>query len=195
MIRTDDLTITVRVEIGLKNVGERAAQETVLNVIVPRVFRNFRWSGSRGEVLPEVRPPSIPRRSTDAEGVVHVSHYLDKTIARVTRRTHYVTFVVLNVNVPRSGVKSVPVRVTAEADELPDDDPEESELLMVRVTRRTATDPPSLGLVGRPRGCLDSQSHASSAASLKDTARYGAPPGTCSPQWRCSGGSCLGSRS
>jgi len=42
-------------------------------------------------------------------------------------------FFVLNVETPRTGVRSVPVRVTAVADELPDDEPEASERLVIRV--------------------------------------------------------------
>jgi hypothetical protein len=51
----------------------------------------------------------------------------------VTRRSHYAAFVQFYVDVPRDAVRSIPLRVTADADELPDDAPEESERLMIRV--------------------------------------------------------------
>lgn len=55
------------------------------------------------------------------------------TLPRVTRRSNYARFFVLNVEVPRTGVTSVPLRLTADADEVPDDAPEETEYLMIRV--------------------------------------------------------------
>lgn len=70
VIRVDASTVRVLVEFGLKNVGDRAAGETVLNVLAPRSVSNFRWSGPRGEETPPDAKPAAdtPEELTDADG-------------------------------------------------------------------------------------------------------------------------------
>jgi hypothetical protein len=135
VLRTDAGTVTVRVEIGLKNDGERAARETVINAVIPRYVNDFRWSGPSGEMLRDAGPPSPTTEAlTDAEGNGHVGQYLALILPSVTRRSHYVRYFQFSIEVLHTGrTVSVPLRVTAEADELPDDEPEASEQLMVRV--------------------------------------------------------------
>lgn len=135
MIRVDATMATVRLEILLKNDGDRAAGETVLTVIGPvGLVGDFRWSEPRGELKSNATPPAdTPETVTDAEGREWPGPYLSVTIPLVTRRTPAAAYVILTVEVPRDGVRSVPIRVTADADELPDDEPEASERLMVRV--------------------------------------------------------------
>jgi hypothetical protein len=134
VIRVDATVACVTVEIGLRNVGERAAGETLVNAIAPRDLREFRWSGPHGEVRPDDSDPAETREElTDDDGRVYPGQYLDKELPRVTRRPYYVTWVTLMVEVPAQGVRSVPLRFTAEADELPDEEPLVSETLMLRV--------------------------------------------------------------
>jgi hypothetical protein len=70
---------------------------------------------------------------TDAAGQTWAAQYLSLTLQNVMRRSPYLAFATMSVEVPREGERSVPIRVTAEADELPDDEPEASETVMVRV--------------------------------------------------------------
>jgi hypothetical protein len=131
-------SVRVLVEIGVKNVGQRAAGETLIQVIAPRNIANFRWSGPKGEQRPDLLAGAAletPEELTDDNGTVHLGQYLDRGLERVTRRTYYVAFFVLDVETPPTGVRSVPVRVTAEADELPDDEPEASARWMIRLAR------------------------------------------------------------
>jgi hypothetical protein len=133
-------SVRVLAEVGLKNIGERAAGETLLQVIAPRNVANFRWSGPKGEARPDLLAAlETPEELTDDNGKVHLGQYLDRGIERVTRRTYYVAFFAFDVETPPTGVRSVPVRVTAEADELPDDEPEASERGMIRVVREART--------------------------------------------------------
>jgi hypothetical protein len=137
VIREDATIVHVRVEIGLKNDGAQVAGETVLNVVAPRPLAGFRWCLPNGGLVPDARPPAdTPEELTDDEGRPWPGQYLDKTIARVSRRSHYAAFVLVSIDVPRDGVRSVPLRVTAQADELPDDIDEEVASLMIRVALR-----------------------------------------------------------
>jgi hypothetical protein len=68
VIRNDGTVIRVRIEILLKNDGEKVAGETVLNVIAPRGF-GLRWCGPRGEDIPGMEAPAeTPELLTDADG-------------------------------------------------------------------------------------------------------------------------------
>jgi hypothetical protein len=138
VIREDATVVGVRVEVVLRNEGDRAAGETVLNVIGPElVWREFRWCGPNGEELPDALPPApAPEELTDNDGRVWPARYLKLTLPRVSRRSPYARYARVSVEVPSDGVTSVPVRVTAQADELPDDVHEESERLMIRVALR-----------------------------------------------------------
>lgn len=134
VIRQDATAVGVRVEIGLNNDGDRVASETVLNVVAPRRLADFRWSLANGGLVSAARPSAdTPEELTDDDGRAWPGQYLDKTIPRVSRRSHYADWVLVSVEVPRDGVRSVPLRVTAQADELPDDIDEEVANLMIRV--------------------------------------------------------------
>jgi hypothetical protein len=139
VLRSDATTVTMRVEIGLKNHGDRAARETVINVLAPRHLESLRWSGPNGEKLAEANPAPSGETLTDADGHVHDAQYLALILPSVTRRSVYVRYFVFDVELPRDGITSVPVRVTAEADELPDDELEPTEHLMLRVARSNSS--------------------------------------------------------
>jgi hypothetical protein len=130
----------ITAEIGLKNDGTRAATATLLNVMVPRSVP-VRWCGPNGEELPDVAGPAETGECLmDATGKEQPAHFLSFEIPRVGRRPHYVKFFRLSVSaVPPPGEElSIPIKVTADADELPDDEPELSGTLMLRVVHPQA---------------------------------------------------------
>jgi hypothetical protein len=135
VIRVDATEVQLRLRILLRNVGDRAASESVINVVAPvGLVGELRWCGPGGEQKRDASPPAdTPETLTDAEGQTWPARYLSMTFPKVTRRSVYLTFATMSVQVPREGERSVPIRVTAEADELPDDEPEASERLMIRV--------------------------------------------------------------
>src|SRR6187431_1112603 len=72
---------------------------------------------------------------TDADDLVHDTQYVALILPSVTRRSTYVRYFVFFVNVPSGGATSIPIRVSADADELPDDEPEATEHMMLRFAR------------------------------------------------------------
>jgi hypothetical protein len=135
VIRTGGTVIRMRIEILLKNEGERTAGETVVNVVASRGM-GLRWSDPRGSELPDATAAAeTPEQLTDAEGKVRPAEYLAVTLPKVTLRSWYAKFATLYFDVPAEGEMSVPLRVTAQADELPDDIDEEVEHIMLRVAR------------------------------------------------------------
>ena len=113
----------IRIEVGLKNEGDRAAGFTVLNLVVPAWARHsVRWSGPLGEELGTRSPPAeTDEQLTDPAGETTGAVYLALELPRVARRPHYVKFAWLQFDVQPGGERWVPVRFTAQADELPDD--------------------------------------------------------------------------
>jgi hypothetical protein len=140
VIRNDGTMVGLRLGIGLKNEGDREAREVVLNVIVPAVYRDFRWCGPNGEQVEHAHPPvPTPEQMVDAEGRSYPAHYLSRTIDVLSRRSPLQAWATFHVDVPRHGQSpetSIPVRVTAESDDLSDDEPEASESLMIRLAPR-----------------------------------------------------------
>lgn len=126
--------IALRVEAGIRNAGKKAAAPAVMNVVVPRWVGAFRWSDYHGEVLSDARGPAdTDERLRDAFGEEHAGQWLGQEIPRVTLRGAYVRYVNLEVDVPATGATSVPVRVKVDSDDLPADQPEIVEELMISV--------------------------------------------------------------
>lgn len=73
---------------------------------------------------------------TDAGGREHKAQFLSVELPRVSRRTHYVKFLMFSIDVPHRGEMSVPMRATAQADELPDDIDEVSVPMMLRAVHQ-----------------------------------------------------------
>ena len=102
VIRNDGSVIRVRIEILLKNDGEKAAGETVLNVIAPRSF-GLRWCGPRGEGLEDMDPPAeTPEELTDGRPDAG-SRILEAHVPRVTRRSWYSRHASLYFDMPPEG--------------------------------------------------------------------------------------------
>ena len=107
-------------------------------MLAPRYLENFRWSGPNGEDFLEAgasRAAASGETLTDADDLVHDTQYLALILPSVTRRSTYVRYFVFFVNVPSGGATSIPIRVSADADELPDDEPEATEHMMLRFAR------------------------------------------------------------
>jgi len=142
---TDRNTTTqhTRIGIGVKNVGERAAGETLVNVVVPRTLEFARRAGPKGEERPEGKlTADTTEMLPDAHGNPTVpSKFGSSTWDRVGIRPHYEKFVQFPVDLPpREGGLSqaiVPVRVRVQADELPDEVEEYVVDHIVRVVRRS----------------------------------------------------------
>lgn len=142
---TDRNTTTqhTRIGIGVKNVGEKAAGETLVNVLVPRSLEFARWAGPNGEERPEGKlTAETSELLPDAHGHLAVpAKFGSSTWERIGLRPHYEKFVQFPVDLPprESGLSqtTVPVRVRVQADELPDDINEYTVDHIVRVVRRT----------------------------------------------------------
>jgi hypothetical protein len=129
------------VAIGVRNDGERAAGETLVNVIVPRDLP-ARWSQAGGEEIPGGdQAAGTHELLPDAKGEMTVeSKYLSSTWPRVGLRSDYEKYVQFPVGLPspESAFQqtTVPIRVTVQADEIPDDIKEYVVRHVVRVARR-----------------------------------------------------------
>jgi hypothetical protein len=112
----------------------------VRNVIVPAVYKNFHWCGPVGEKIEHAHPPvPTPELMPNPDGRDRAAHYLSRTIDVLSRRSPFQAWATFYVEVPRHGESpetSIPVRVTAESDDLPDAEPEASASLMIRLSPR-----------------------------------------------------------
>jgi hypothetical protein len=139
---TDADTQHTRIGIGVKNVGEKAAGQTLLNVVIPRSLPFARWAGPSGEEMPDgTRMADTPELLPDETGNETISSkFLASTFDRIGLRPHYEKFVQFPVELPsrESGLSqtTVPVRVRVQADELPDDVDEHVVDYTVHVVRR-----------------------------------------------------------
>jgi hypothetical protein len=135
VIRGDGGTIWVRVHIGIKNEGEKAAGPTALNVLIPAGIRYFAWSGPNGDEIPEStrQPQDVPESLPGWER----SQYLDLELPRVSLRPHYQKTVRFSTpELPDGGELSIPVRAKVQADELPDEIDEVVAKTTLRFARR-----------------------------------------------------------
>lgn len=121
VLRHEGTAGTAIVAIGVKNVGDATASETVLNVVFPAGTR-IRWCGPRGE--PEEGGEQVtPTEETITmlDGSESRAEYLRKSCPRVGRRSHLEAYVAVMFPIASA---SCPLRIKAEADETPDDCPE-----------------------------------------------------------------------
>ena len=133
-IRTDANNVQVHVVFGLKNDGNKAATATIPHALVGREnVVSLRWCGPNGEDLDSV--PQAGETSEDFDGAGHEipAWWLPLDVPRVAKRPYYVRYFAFLVAVPTAGEVTVPVRLKAQADEMPDDVDETVETLKVRV--------------------------------------------------------------
>jgi hypothetical protein len=137
-MRTDETNVEVRVVFGLKNDGNKAATATVLNALVGREsVVSLRWCGPNGEDLDSAPQADTTREDFEANGNEVPAWWLPLDVPRVAKRPYYMKYFTFLVAVPTAGEVTVPVRLKAQADELPDDQDEAVKTLTVRVVRAT----------------------------------------------------------
>jgi hypothetical protein len=132
----------VRVVFGLKNEGDKAATTTILNALVAQEHVvSLRWCGPNGEEI-DGSPPSghtvenfEDNDDGHDEGKKIAAHWITLELTRVAKRPYYVRYFEFNVAVASANEAVIPVRLKAEADELPDDVREATQTLLVRVVR------------------------------------------------------------
>ncbi|MEK6276938.1 MAG: hypothetical protein AABM29_02860 [Actinomycetota bacterium] len=140
LILTEGNVMNVRVVVGIKNVGDRAAGATLVNVLVPDHLESVRWCGPNGEDHPDGPGSTAPASGWDVlkDGERdYPAKYLSRTIPEVGIKPHYALYFTFHVNVPDpgQGEARVPVRAKVQADEIPEDVDEYVEELVVRVAR------------------------------------------------------------
>jgi hypothetical protein len=137
VLRTPGTAYAARVEIGIKNDGEKGAGETLINAVMPRHVDRVRWCGPNGEEL------DLSDMVSETDEVLHSSdgqefegQYLARKVDGIGRRPHHVVFFQFYVNVPDDGMVLVPIRVRVQAEELPEDIEEYVVDYEVRVERQ-----------------------------------------------------------
>jgi hypothetical protein len=130
----------VIVGIGIKNYGDKAAGETLINALYPAHIKEARWSRPNGG---EVEENGTPLPAEEGDLVVdpetdagYESKYLARTIPRIGTKPH----TLVHFKFPVDDLKSVeeariPLRVKVQADEIPDDIEEYEETMVVIVRK------------------------------------------------------------
>lgn len=143
----------VVIAIGISNRrGDKAAGPTVINALVPQGTMGLRWCGPNGEQRPNA-PNQLLTTPEPLPGTEFRSWYLARELERVTRRTVRLVHFAFLMEVPADGEASVPIRVRIESDDLPDEEPEVVQELIVRARRSSGGRPGPLfrGRVGPAR--------------------------------------------
>jgi hypothetical protein len=113
-------TVTMTLRVGISNVGDKAAGETVVNVLTPASFGELVWSTRSGQRIPAAErgmPTGDTLTMPDGEEVG--AQMIFHTIQRVSMRgRREVWFMVDAVPVPCV----VPVAVGVNSDDLPEDE-------------------------------------------------------------------------
>jgi hypothetical protein len=133
----------VRVAIGIKNEGKKAAGETLVNALVPSHLEQVRWAGPNGQkvVGPDVLSGTTQTDDetlTAPDGTEYPAKYLVRQLPRVGTKPHHLLHFQFYVDLKTAGEGVViPVRVKVQADEIPDDVEDYVEDLAVRIERRS----------------------------------------------------------
>ena len=128
---------TVRVAVGIKNEGKKAAGETLVNALVPSHLQETRWCGPNGQkVEAPTGTTSTNEKLVASDGTEYPAKYLSRMLPRVGTKPHHLLHFQFSIELPRHGDSVViPVRVKVQADEIPDDIEDYVEHLDVRVQR------------------------------------------------------------
>lgn len=135
IITTSGSTIWVRLQIGIENVGTRAAGPTKVNVLVPARYGNgtaLRWCNADGTEGLDLPAAAITAELVGEGDAASPATYLSRRLQSVSRRGADVMFIRMAVSPPTDGHIELPVRAKAQADELPDDI---DEVILDRVLR------------------------------------------------------------
>jgi hypothetical protein len=122
VLRTAAEVGIVRVQLGIENYGDRAAGETVINVLVPEEAEELSWSGPEGEEL-EGEDVSFPtsERIRASDGMEYAGKYLAMVLPRIGTNPSHVLYFKFKISLPAEIRFTVPLRVRVEADEIPAD--------------------------------------------------------------------------
>jgi hypothetical protein len=108
--------ITFRV--SLRNVGDKAAGQTVMNVFAPASASHLVWSNPKGgQLSAQDDAIATPETLILPDGSEVEARFITKTIPRVALRPGVMTWFTVVVREP----SDLPVRVVAQCDDLPDD--------------------------------------------------------------------------
>ena len=136
VLRAEGTGGEVRVRIELENKGDKAAGETVLNVVFP-AGEGFRWCGPNGEAEENgERSDSTHEVLPGADGRELPARYLSRARRRIGLRNTYAFYVAVRLTFPDEKELTLPLRIHAEADEIPEDVREYSIRHTIRVQRR-----------------------------------------------------------
>jgi hypothetical protein len=111
--------VILRFEIGLRNIGQRAAAHTVLNVLAPDSYGDLTWTLSNGGKRENLQAPAMKTSESLEQG--RGSWWISEEIERIALRTPKLRHIAFAVQVPTDGELTVPLRIKAQADDLPDD--------------------------------------------------------------------------
>jgi hypothetical protein len=111
----------LRFEIGVSNIGQKAATHTTLNVLAPARYAGLKWCGPSGEELDVPRDAPLTDQQLPESSDPNGSRWLSVEIERVAFRTPRLRWVLFGVDLPSDGRVDVPVRAKAQSDDLPDD--------------------------------------------------------------------------
>lgn len=131
-------TAYVVIGIGIKNVGDKAAGETLINALYPAQIREARWSSPDGGDA-EFKGTPLPAEDGDVvidptDGTEYQARYLARTISRIGTKPHTLVHMKFPVdNMRMNDEVRVPIRVKVQADEIPDDVVEYEETMTVLV--------------------------------------------------------------
>jgi hypothetical protein len=135
--RTTAGKTAVRVAIGIKNVGKKAAGETLVNALVPGHLEQVRWAGPNGQKIEgsSGTAPTDDEMLTAPDGTEYHAKYLTRLLPRIGTKPHHLLHFQFYVEIKEPGEVVIPVRVKVQADEIPDDVEDYVEELDVRVER------------------------------------------------------------
>lgn len=110
--------------LGIWNTGERRAGTTTVTVMVPKGVTALYWSNGSGEKVPvaDDHPPVPADENLRLDGKEIETQAISLDLPRVTLHAHRALFFSCLME---SNVNQMPIRVLAEADELPEADPVE----------------------------------------------------------------------
>ncbi len=120
VVVTESPNLNIRLRIGIRNVGERAAGTTTVNLLVPQSVRRVSWTGPNGEPAGHMPPDAADETIGDGEPVPAM--YLTRQLDSIALRSPVVMYATIHLEGLAAGAeRRLPVRLKAQADELPED--------------------------------------------------------------------------
>jgi hypothetical protein len=112
-------------KLGIKNTGDRAANDVGINFLIPEQgIRDLLWTDEAGTLWPATASDRLTTSEElpGSDGTAWPAQYLAKTVGRFTKRTNHVLFARAIIKTPGPGEsRVVPVKFKVWADEMPDD--------------------------------------------------------------------------